>query len=59
MSKLTGPEEMKYNSKGLYTYNIRDGDYFEVDIKPKQRKASGSITASPKKKSTDVSIREK
>eukprot|EP00088_Acartia_fossae_P019718 TRINITY_DN21524_c0_g1_i2.p1 TRINITY_DN21524_c0_g1~~TRINITY_DN21524_c0_g1_i2.p1 ORF type:complete len:453 (+),score=95.33 TRINITY_DN21524_c0_g1_i2:147-1505(+) len=50
MSKLTGPEEMKYGSKGLYTYNIRDGDYFEVDMKPKQRKPSGSsTTASPQK----------
>ncbi len=49
MSKLTGPEEMKFGNKGLYTYNIRDGDYFEVDVKPKQRRTSGNVTASPKK----------
>ena len=49
MSKLTGPEEMKFGNKGLYTYNIRDGDYFEVDVKPKQRRISGNVTASPKK----------
>lgn len=33
MSKITGPEEMKWGSKGLYTYNVRQGDYFVVDQK--------------------------
>jgi len=33
MSKIMGPEEMKWAQKGLYTYNVREGDYFVVDEK--------------------------
>ena len=33
MSKVAGPEEMKWGQKGLYTYNVREGDYFVVDEK--------------------------
>lgn len=33
MSKIAGPEEMKWGNKGLYTYNVREGDYFVVDVK--------------------------
>jgi hypothetical protein len=28
-----GPEEMKFNQKKLYTYNVQDGDKFLVDAK--------------------------
>jgi hypothetical protein len=33
LSKIVGPEEMKWAQKGLYTYNVREGDYFVVDEK--------------------------
>ena len=31
--ELAGPEEMKWPSKLLYTYNVRNGDKFIVDEK--------------------------
>jgi hypothetical protein len=30
---VAGPEEMKWPSKELYTYNVRDGDSFILDEK--------------------------
>ena len=33
LSKVAGPEEMKWPSKELYTYNVRDGDSFILDEK--------------------------
>lgn len=33
MSKIQGPEEMKWPQKELYTYNVRDGDSFILDEK--------------------------
>lgn len=37
MSKLMGPEEMKWGSKEVYTYNVTNGDYFVVDEKSQQQ----------------------
>lgn len=37
MSKLLGPEEMKWGGKEVYTYNVTDGDYFVVDEKSQQQ----------------------
>ena len=31
--QATGPEEMKFPQKALYTYNVRDGDSFILDEK--------------------------
>ncbi len=33
MVNLSGPEEMKWPSKRLYTYNVQEGDRFIVDEK--------------------------
>lgn len=33
MIEIMGPEEMKFNQKKLYTYNVQDGDKFLVDAK--------------------------
>jgi hypothetical protein len=33
ISNAVGPEEMKWAGKGLYTYNVREGDYFVLDEK--------------------------
>jgi len=33
MMEIMGPEEMKFNQKKLYTYNVQDGDKFVVDAK--------------------------
>ncbi|XP_074601152.1 tubulin folding cofactor E like protein mlt [Brevipalpus obovatus] len=35
MAEVMGPEELKFNQKKLYTYNVQDGDEFIVDQKPK------------------------
>jgi len=47
MSEVSGPEEMKYGSKGLYTYNVREGDYFVIDekatLKPVRTQRSVSL----------------
>ena len=37
MTKIAGPEEMKFPNKELYTYNVIDGDYFLVDEKAQLR----------------------
>ena len=37
MYKVAGPEEMKWPMKGLYTYDIQDGDYFVVEEKQGQK----------------------
>ena len=44
LTKVMGPEEMKWHSKELYTYNVRDGDYFVVDEKAQLK----VLTASPR-----------
>lgn len=31
---IYGPEELKHANRCLYSFNIRDGDEFEVDLKP-------------------------
>jgi hypothetical protein len=31
---ILGPEELKHPNRCLYSFNIRDGDEFEIDIKP-------------------------
>ena len=33
MTKIAGPEEMKFANKELFTYNVIDGDYFVVEEK--------------------------
>jgi len=33
MSEILGPEELRFNQKKLYTYNIQDGDEFLIDHK--------------------------
>lgn len=33
MMEIMGPEEMKFNQKKLFTYNVQDGDQFIVDSK--------------------------
>lgn len=33
MGEITGPEEIKFNQKKLYTYSVQDGDKFLVDLK--------------------------
>ena len=33
MTKIAGPEEMKFANKELYTYNVIDGDYFVLEEK--------------------------
>lgn len=33
MIEIMGPEEMKFNQKKLYSYNVQDGDKFLVDAK--------------------------
>ena len=48
MVKLSGPEEMKWPNKCLYTYNVQDGDHFILDQKvplTKLRTNSGSGTS--------------
>jgi len=48
MSKIQGPEEMKWPQKELYTYNVRDGDSFILDEKVslgKQRTRNLSFTS--------------
>eukprot|EP00092_Neocalanus_flemingeri_P013931 GFUD01015027.1.p1 GENE.GFUD01015027.1~~GFUD01015027.1.p1 ORF type:complete len:540 (-),score=128.50 GFUD01015027.1:28-1647(-) len=42
MTKIAGPEEMKFANKELYTYNVIDGDYFVVDEKAQLRVLTGS-----------------
>jgi len=37
LSQVTGPEEMKWPKKGLYTLNIRSGDYFVIEHKPMRK----------------------
>lgn len=52
--RAAGPEEMKWAQKGLYTYNVRDGDSFILDEKvplPKLKtnaKANSAYSTSPK-----------
>ena len=53
LHKIAGPEEMKFPMKGLYTYDIRDGDYFVVEKKSGQTcmgKTCKSVSCSPQKK---------
>jgi len=45
MTKIAGPEEMKFANKELYTYNVIDGDYFVVDEKAQLRVLTGSPRA--------------
>jgi hypothetical protein len=33
MSEILGPEELRFNQKKLYTYNVQDGDEFLIDHK--------------------------
>ncbi|XP_015788056.1 tubulin-specific chaperone cofactor E-like protein [Tetranychus urticae] len=33
LSEVMGPEELKFNQKKLYTYNVQDGDEFLIDQK--------------------------
>jgi len=53
--RASGPEEMKWPQKGLYTYNVREGDSFILDEKapplPKLKTAapgSAAYSTSPK-----------
>ena len=51
--QVAGPEEMKWPMKGLYTYDIRDGDYFVVEKKPGQGCCGSpckAVSCSPQKK---------
>jgi len=45
MTKIAGPEEMKFANKELYTYNVIDGDYFVIDEKAQLRVLTGSPRA--------------
>ena len=45
MSKLAGPEEMKFANKELYTYTVIDGDYFVIDEKAQLKVLTGSPRA--------------
>jgi len=45
ITKIKGPEEMKWHTKELYTYNVRDGDYFVVDEKVQLKVLTGSPRA--------------
>ena len=45
MTKIAGPEEMKFPNKELYTYNVIEGDYFLVDEKAQLRVLTGSPQA--------------
>lgn len=45
MTKIMGPEEMKWHGKELYTYNVREGDYFVVDEKAQLKVLTGSPRA--------------
>lgn len=45
MTKIAGPEEMKFANKELYTYNVIDGDYFVVDEKAQLKVLTGSPRA--------------
>eukprot|EP00090_Calanus_glacialis_P009319 TRINITY_DN17711_c0_g1_i1.p1 TRINITY_DN17711_c0_g1~~TRINITY_DN17711_c0_g1_i1.p1 ORF type:complete len:541 (-),score=123.58 TRINITY_DN17711_c0_g1_i1:277-1899(-) len=45
MTKIAGPEEMKFANKELYTYNVINGDYFVVDEKAQLRVLTGSPRA--------------
>jgi len=45
MTKIAGPEEMKFANKELYTYNVIEGDYFVVDEKAQLRVLTGSPRA--------------
>ena len=47
--KVAGPEEMKFATKELYTYNVVDGDYFVVDEKPQLKVLTGSGKPTPGK----------
>ena len=52
--ELAGPEEMKWPSKLLYTYNVRNGDKFIVDekvplarLRTTQTRSSSGTSPSP------------
>ena len=45
MTKIAGPEEMKFANKELYTYNVIDGDYFVIDEKAQLKVLTGSPRA--------------
>jgi len=45
MTKIAGPEEMKFANKALYTYNVNEGDYFVVDEKAQLKVLTGSPRA--------------
>ena len=57
MYKVAGPQEMKWPMKGLYTYDVRDGDYFVVERKQRLRsigspQKGGSCSPQKKKMKT-------
>merc|ERR1712066_263033 len=45
MTKIAGPEEMKFANKALYTYNVIEGDSFVVDEKAQLKVLTGSPRA--------------
>jgi len=45
MTKIAGPEEMKFTNKELYTYNVIEGDYFVIDEKAQLKVLTGSPRA--------------
>ena len=62
MYKVAGPEEMKWPMKGLYTYDIQDGDYFIVEKKQGQKCMGSPCKAkscSPQKKKFKTRTGEK
>ena len=64
MSKLMGPEEMKWGSKEVYTYNVTNGDYFVVDEKSQQQlriltgspRSQGMVFGSPSPRTSSCSV---
>ena len=64
LSKLVGPEEMKWGTKEVYTYNVTNGDYFVVDEKSQQQlkiltgspRSQGMVFGSPSPRATSCSI---
>merc|ERR1711981_203223 len=63
LSKLVGPEEMKWGTKEVYTYNVTNGDYFVVDEKSQQQlriltgspRSQGMVFGSPSPRATSCS----
>jgi len=43
MKEVFGREELRFNQKPLYSYNIRDGDELHIELKMKTTVMSSSV----------------